>query len=60
MSQVVMVLFCAVGLLGLYLAGNVGLYAALALVVLVAFVIGLATRVLRWVVRVTRSRTQRL
>ena len=54
-----MVLFCAVGFLGLYLAGNVGLYAGLALMVLVAFVIGLATRGLKWVMRMNRSRTQR-
>jgi hypothetical protein len=50
--------FLAVGLLGLYFAGTVGVYAAVAVMALVAFVIGLATRSVRWVVRLTRSRAK--
>jgi hypothetical protein len=51
-------LFLGVGLLGLYFAGTVGVYAAVAVMALVAFVIGLATRSVRWVVRLTRSRAK--
>jgi hypothetical protein len=47
-----------VGLLGMYFAGTVGLYAAVALIVLVVFAIGLATRAVKWVGRLTRSRTK--
>lgn len=51
-------LFLGVGLLGLYFAGTVGVYAAVAVMALVAFVIGFATRSVRWVVRLTRSRAK--
>lgn len=51
-------LFLGVGLLGLYFAGTVGVYAAVAVMALVAFVIGLATRSVRWVERLTRSRAK--
>jgi hypothetical protein len=47
----------AVGLLGLYFAGTVGLIAVVVLLVLAAFAIGLATRGVKRVVRRTRSRT---
>jgi hypothetical protein len=48
----------AVGLLGLYFAGTVGLYAVVVLMVLVAFASGLATRGVKWVVRRTGARTK--
>jgi hypothetical protein len=51
-------LLLAVGLLGLYFAGTVGLYAVVVLIVLVAFASGLATRGVRSLVRRTVSRTK--
>jgi hypothetical protein len=51
-------LFLGVGSLGLYLAGSVGVYAAVAVMALLAFVIGLATRSVKWVLRLTRSRAK--
>jgi hypothetical protein len=51
-------LLAGVGLLGMYFAGTVGLYTAVALIVLVVFVIGLATRAVKSVGRPTRSRTK--
>jgi hypothetical protein len=47
----------AVGLLGLYFAGTVGLIAVVVLLVLAAFAIGLAIRGVNRVVRRSRSRT---
>jgi hypothetical protein len=51
-------LILAVGLLGLYFAGTVGVFAVVAGMALVAFAIGLATRGVNWIVRLTRSRTK--
>jgi hypothetical protein len=47
-----------VGLLGLYFAGTAGVYAAVVVMALVAVVIGLATRSVKWVVRLTRFRAK--
>jgi hypothetical protein len=58
-SLIAVVLFCAAGLVALYFAGNVGLYAAVVLVSLVVFAIGLTTRGLKWVLRMARSRIRR-
>jgi hypothetical protein len=46
-----------VGLVVLYFAGSVGLFAAVVLAALVAFVLGVATRAIKRVVRRDRSRT---
>jgi hypothetical protein len=51
-------LILAVCLLGLYFAGMVGVYAVVVVMALVAFAIGLATRGVKWIVRLTRSRTK--
>jgi hypothetical protein len=51
-------LFLGVGLVGLYFAGTVGVYVAVAVMALAAFVIGFATRSVKWFVRLTRSRTR--
>jgi hypothetical protein len=46
-----------VGLVVLCFAGSVGLFAAVVLAALVAFVLGVATRAIKRVVRRDRSRT---
>jgi len=48
----------AVGLVGMYFAGLVGLFAAVVLLALLAFVSGLVTRAVKRIVRATRSRTK--
>jgi hypothetical protein len=48
----------AVGLTGMYVAGTPGVFAAVVLMALVAFVIGVARWGVSWVVRVTRSRLE--
>lgn len=57
-SRIAIGFICAAGLLGMYLAGTAGLYAVMVLMVVVAFAVGLATRGVKWVVHVTRSRTK--
>jgi hypothetical protein len=47
-TKIGVVVFAAVGVLGLYLAGTPGLYAAVARMVLGAFVVGVATRCVKW------------
>jgi hypothetical protein len=48
----------AVGLTGMYVAGRPGVFAAVVLMALIAFVIGVVRWGVSWVVRVTRSRLE--
>ena len=52
-TKIGFVVFAGVGPLVVYLAGTPGLYAAFVLTVLVAFVVGVATRSVKRVVRAT-------
>jgi hypothetical protein len=55
MSQVYIGLICAIGLLGMYLAGTAGIVAAILLMVVVVYTAGVATRGIKRAVRWTRS-----
>jgi hypothetical protein len=55
-TKIGVVVFAGVGVLVLYLWGTPGLYAAVVLTVLVVFVVGVASRFVKRVVRATRSR----
>ena len=55
-TKIGVVVFATVGLVGLYLGGTPGLYAAVVLMVIVAFAVGVATRCVKWFMRTTRSR----
>jgi uncharacterized protein (DUF1684 family) len=55
MSWIGMSWFVAVGLVGMYVAGTIGLYAAATFMVLVVFVVGVAIRTVKRVVRATRT-----
>jgi hypothetical protein len=57
-TKIGVVVLAGLGVLALYLWGTPGLYAAVVLIVLVAFVVGVATRSVKRVVRATRSREE--